>query len=57
MLGGRSSWLLVCQALCPLDAVSWVRYFSEENFSRRDFPLGVNMGSDSIPPKLFRMRI
>ena len=28
-------------------------YFS----GRGDFSLGVNMGSDSIPPKLFRMRV
>ena len=34
-----------------LDAASWVRS-SEENFScRRDFSLGVDMGSDSIPSK------
>ena len=40
-----------------LDAASWVRSSSEENCSRRgDFPLGANMGSDSIPPKLFWMR-
>ena len=25
--------------------------------SRDDFSLGVNMGSDSVPPKLFRMRV
>ena len=25
--------------------------------SRGDFSLGVNMGSDYIPPKLFRMRV
>ena len=24
---------------------------------RGDFSLGVNMGSDSIPPKLFQMRV
>ena len=41
-----------------LDAVSWVRSSSEEIFSGRgDFSIGVNMGSDSIPPKLFRMRV
>ena len=41
-----------------LDAASRVRYSSEENFSGRgDFSLGVNMGSDSIPPKLFWMRV
>ena len=37
----------------PLDAASWVLSSSEENFPRRgDFSLGVNMGSDSISPKL-----
>ena len=35
-----------------LDAVSWVRSSRAENFlGRGDFPLGVNMGSDSIFPK------
>ena len=37
-----------------LDAASWVRSSSGENFSgRKDFPLGVSMSSDSNPPKLF----
>ena len=43
-----------------LDAASWVQSSSEseENFSGRgDFYLGVNLGSDSIPPKLFWMRV
>ena len=40
------------------NAASWVRSSSGDNFSSRGgFPLGVNMGSDSIPLKLFRMRV
>ena len=40
-----------------LHAVSWVQCSCEEKFSGRgDFCLGVNMGSDSIPPKLW-MRV
>ena len=41
-----------------LDAALLVRSSSEENFSGRgDFSRGVNMGSDSIPPKLYRVRV
>ena len=40
---GRNSSLVVCWARCP------ARSSSEDFFSGRgDFPLGVNMGSDSI---------
>ena len=41
-----------------LDAVLWVQSSSEKNFSGGgDFSLLVNMGSDSIPQKHFRMRV
>ena len=41
-----------------LEAVSWVRSSSEEKFySRMDFSLEVNSGSDSISTKLFWMRV
>ena len=50
-------WWCVGHAVL-LDAASWVRSSCMENFSGRgDFPLGVNTGSDSIPPKLFWMRV
>ena len=40
------------------DAVSWIQSPSEDNFfGREDFPFLANMGSDSIPPKLFQMRV
>ena len=45
----------VCWARCP-DAVSWVRSYYELPV-RVFFSLGVNMGSDSIPTKLYRMRV
>ena len=51
LAGGWNTLLVVCWVRCPL------RSSSEENFSGcRDFSLGVNMGSDSIP-KNFRMRV
>ena len=37
--------------------VSRVRYSSGDISGRGDFSLGVNMGSNSIPPKLLRMRV
>ena len=49
--GGRIT-LLACVGLTV--AVLWVRSSSEDN---GDFSLGVNMVSDSIPPKLFQMRV
>ena len=50
---------IIGRVLGSLDAVSWVRSSSQENFSGRgDFSLGVNMVSDSISPqKLFWMRV
>ena len=53
----KLSWQCVGIAVL-LHAASWVRSSSGENFSgREDFSLGVIMGSDSIPLKLFRMRV
>ena len=43
-----------------LDAASWVRSSSEEGFfffGRGDCSFDVKIGSDSIPSKLFRMRV
>ena len=46
---GIACWRCVGLAVL-LDAASWVQYSSGEYFySRGDFPLGVNLGSDSIP--------
>ena len=58
-MDGRNSSLVVCVGLAVLlDVASWVRSSSGENFSGRgDFSLGVNMGSDYIPPKLFWKRV
>ena len=54
LTGARIACSLCVGLTFLLDAVSWVRSSSEEKFSDRgDFSLGVNMGSDSIPPKLF----
>ena len=54
---GMAHWLCVGLAVL-LDAASWVRSPSEEKFSSRgDFSLGINMGSDSIPPKLLQMKV
>ena len=56
--GAGIAQLVVCLArFVLLDAASWVRSSSEENLSGSgDFSLGVNISSDSIPPKLFQMR-
>ena len=55
--GGIARWFCVGLASL-LDAASWVRYSSGEIFSGRgDFSLGVSTGSDSIPHKLFWMRV
>ena len=46
----------VCWAYCPV----WCRGTGSIllwTSGRGDFSLGVNMGSDSIPPKLFSMRV
>ena len=57
VFGSRAHWKCVGLAVL-LDAESWVRSSSGENFSGRgNFSLGVNMGPDSIPPKLFWMRV
>ena len=49
--GARIAQLVVCWLAVLLDAASWVRSSSEENFSGRgDFPLGVNI-SDATTPK------
>ena len=54
---GIAHWLCVGFAVL-LDAALWVCSFSGENFSGTgDFSLGVNIGYDSIPRKLFRMRV
>ena len=46
------------QLVVLLDAASRIRFSSEPNFSgKREFSLGVNMGSDSTPPKLFWVRV
>ena len=48
---GIARWLCVGLAVL-LDAVSWIRYSSEENFSGGgDFTPVINIGSDSIPLK------
>ena len=52
---GVAGWLSIGLTVL-LNAASWVPSSSKENFSGRgDFFLGVNMGSDSIPLKLFWM--
>ena len=57
-LGVRVPEQLVGSVLGSLYAASWVRSSSRDNSSDRGgFPLGVNMGSDFIPPKLLRMRV
>ena len=54
---GIARWLCVGLALL-FDAESLVRSSSEEIFTGGGhFSLGVNMGSDSIPTKLFRIRV
>ena len=55
----RMGSLVLCIGLAVLlDAVSWAPSSSEENFSSRgDSSLRVNMGSDSTPQTLFRMRV
>ena len=58
--GAGIAHMVVCWLTVLRDAVSWLRLSSGEKFSGRgNLPLGVNMGSDSIPhaPKLFRMRV
>ena len=53
---GTARWLFVGLPVL-LDAASSVPTSSRIFFSgREDFSLGVNMGSDSIPHNLFRMR-
>ena len=51
----------MCSVLGSLSCLMQRRGFDtplERNFSGRgDFSLGVNMGSDSITPELFRMRV
>ena len=54
----QNSSFVVCWALCP----AWCSIVGStllwgEVFQQGDFSLGVNMGSDSIPPKLFRKRV
>ena len=54
---GIACWLCVGLAVLR-DAASQVRSSSGENFSSlEDFSLAVDMGSVSIPPKLFWMRV
>ena len=50
---GRNSSLVVCLACCLLlDEASWVPSSSGENFCGRvNLSLGVNVGSNSIPPQ------
>ena len=48
---GTARWWCVGLAVL-LDAASWVPSSFDENFSvRGDFALGVDTGSDSVPPK------
>ena len=47
---GQSSFVMCCHAVLR-DSALWVQ--SSWASSRRDFSLGVNMGSDSIPPNSF----
>ena len=55
-LGAQIAQLVVCWACCPAwCSITGLTLFWA--FDRGDFSLGVNMGSDSIPPKLFRMRV
>ena len=53
--GQNSSVGSVLGSLSCLMSVLWIQPFSE--LLVEDFSLGVNMGSDSIPPKLFQVRV